>query len=171
MITVQLQEADYVAAVRLHRRKSKINLWTAGSVLCYLLGGVLFLVFAPAGQAFWAYVIFVAGAFLVVFTIWTHFIGIPRSVRRRFRQQKALQRPYTVDWNDEKLTVDGEDLHAGIGWSDFIRWREDEQLFLIYSNRITFRILPKRTFPDQSSIVELSRLLQAKIGPMGMMKS
>jgi hypothetical protein len=171
MITVQLQEADYVAAVRLHRRATKMNLWNAGAILCYLVGGGLFLIFSPADQAFWAYVIFLGGAFLAMFTVWMHFIGIPRGVRRRFKQQKALQRPYTVDWNDEKLTVEGEDVHAGIRWSDFIRWREDEGLFLIYSNRILFRILPKRTFPDQTSIAELSRLLQAKVGPMGKMKS
>jgi hypothetical protein len=132
---------------------------------------VLFLIFASPEQVFWAYFIFSAGAFLVLLSVWMHFIGIPRGVRRRFQQRKALQRPYTVDWNDEKLTVDGEDVHAGIKWADFIRWREDGELILIYSSRMSFRILPKRTFPDQSSIAELSRLLQAKIGPMGKMRS
>jgi len=83
----------------------------------------------------------------------------------------AFERVHLVEVGVFGVTVDGEDVHAGIKWSDFVRWREDEQLILIYSSRMTFRILPKRTFPDQSSITELSRLLQVKIGPMGKMKS
>jgi hypothetical protein len=167
MITVQLQEADYLAAIRLHRRGIKKVLWTVGSILCYFVGGGVFLVYAPAEQAYWAYIIFGVGVGLAIFTTWMQFIGIPRGARRRFGEQKGLARQYTLSWNDEKLTLDGHDLHAGIPWTDFLKWCEDDQLFLLYSSRLQFRILPKRSFPDQATIVDFARLLHERIGAQG----
>lgn len=166
MITVQLQEADYVAAVRLHRRWStKMWILVLGSSLSYVVGGVLFLIFAPASAAMWGYILFVGPAFVILLQAWMHFIWIPRYVRRRFKEQKSLQRSYAISWNDEKLTVDGEDAHVGTPWSDYLKWRDSEQVFLIYHSRLLFRILPKRTFPDRASIADFSQLLQEKIGP------
>ena len=169
MITVQLQEADYLAAIRLHRRAAKKLLWAAGSILCYLVGAGLFLIYARADEMYWVYVLFLLGsaAFMVLFTAWMHFIGIPRGARRRFAQQKALARECKISWNDEKLTLDGDDVHAGIPWTDFLKWREDEQLFLLYSSRLLFRMIPKRYFSDQAAVTDFARLLLEKIGPQG----
>lgn len=171
MITVQLQEADYVSAVRLHRRWDT-KMWSIviGGVGCYLVAGLFMLIFAPAEQKFWAYVLFGTAIFLSALMAWMQIWGIPRGVRQRFKQNKALARSYDIGWNDEKLTVDGDDLHAGIKWTDFIRWREDDSLFLIYSGRILFRIIPKRCFPDGAGIAEFSRLLSEKIGPQGVVR-
>lgn len=171
MITVQLQEADYVAAARLHRRWD-IRMWSilVGGSFCYLLGGVLFLIYAPADQRFWAYVLFAAAVFVWLLMDWMQTIGIQRGVRRRFRQQKDLARQYAISWNDEKLTVDGEDVHVGILWTDFLKWRADDRVFTLYSARILFRIIPKRAFSDQVAIADFTRLLQEKIAPEGVIR-
>jgi len=173
MITVQLVEADYLAAIRLHRRWD-IKMWLlvlSGNII-YVVSGIVVLVYGPAYGILplWGYVLFGGACSIWLLLAWTRFIAAPKHVHRRFQEQKALQRAYALSWNDEKLTVDGEDTHVGTPWSDFLRWRENEQVYLIYSNRVLFRIIPKRTFPDQASITELRRLLQEKIGPMGASK-
>lgn len=167
MITVQLLETDYLAAIRLHRRNSKQMLWAIVSILCYVAGGVLFLIFASPEDIYWVYIVFGAAIFLVLFMVWMHFMGVPRGARRRFQRQKGLSQPCTVSWNDEKLTVDGDDLHVGIPWDRFLKWTEDEQLFLLYSNRLLFRVIPKRAFPDQAGAADFGRLVRGKIGPQG----
>lgn len=167
MITVHLQEADYLAAIRLHRRNSKQMLWMIGSILCYIAGGVLFAIFASPEDILWVYVLFGTAIFLALFVVWMHFIGVPRGARRRFARQKGLNQQHAVSWNGEKLTIDGDDLHVGIPWAQFLKWTEDEQLFLLYSNRLLFRMIPKHAFPDQAAIADFSGLLREKIGPQG----
>lgn len=162
MITVQLQEADYLAAVKLHRRKSKQMLF----ILCYTVGGILFFLYTSPREMYMVYLLFGVAAFLSLFMVWMHFIGVPWGARRRFRQQKDLVRQYAIDWNDEKLTIDGDDLHVGIPWTDFLKWTEDDQVFLLYSSRLLFRMYPKRCFPHQAAVADFARLLSEKIGPV-----
>jgi hypothetical protein len=166
MITVKLEEADYLAATRLHGRWSitRWSLMILSSIL--VLGAGLLLLLSDGTSSDSRF----SGELFICITIaawgvqaYVRWVGMPKRVRRLFGQQKSLQRVYTLSWDDEHLKIEGADGSSSTPWSDFLKWREDALMFLLYFNDILFRIVPKRAFPDQASMQGFRRLLQQKI--------
>lgn len=167
MITVQLQESEYLAAIRFSRRWGiKMWLFTATSSLCYLVAGAFMLLYAAQWgiDTFWGYFLILMAPFPWVLAAYNYYLVLPKRSHRIFHQQKGLQRTYTMQWDDEKLHIEGEREHASIPWSDFLKWREDRTFFLLYSSDVLLRPVPKRAFPDPKSISDFAQLLRDKIG-------
>src|SRR5690349_139514 len=128
-VLAELKEADYVAAVRLGRRRSP---WWLASIL--IVGGSV--VFAAI---VWWQASRVSAVFVFLATISAgllggflgHYVCEPWRARRIFRQQKNLQRPYELAWDSDGLLTRNEHGQYKHHWSDFIRWREGETLFVL----------------------------------------
>jgi hypothetical protein len=50
-------------------------------------------------------------------------------------------------------------------WTDFLKWRENERLFLLYTSDAAFMMLPKRAFKDAEQVADFGSLVREKIGP------
>ena len=169
MLIVKLQEAEYVAANALHLKSSRrraIVFWLAmlglalaalwlwffgrriisGSNLAGLLGGCI-------------------GGVLggVLATLGVRFLYVPWKARRVFRQQRSLQLPFELSWSEEGFVSRNEQGSYKTLWSDLVRWKENEQLFLLYISDAMFHILPKRAFPDAEAVSSFRELLRARI--------
>jgi hypothetical protein len=112
----------------------------ASALVFYRNSGVLPLVYAFAG----AYVAIVA--LLVV----NYFLVAPISARRSYRKHKALHYQYTYSWSETGLMLVHPRGESRMVWSDYLKWRENEQVFLFYHGPRIFNILPKRVLtPEQ----------------------
>lgn len=163
MLTVQLEEADIVNATALSMRWG-VRMWSL--LLCSTV--ILF------GFGVWALLssALVFGIFFIVLPVWAwlllgigKFFLIPRRARKRFKQSKGLQRPYTISPEKDTLNIRGQTGYNNTPWSDFLKWREDKLVFLIYSPNGTFRVIPKRVFFDSDAAGIFRQTLQQKIGP------
>jgi len=161
-ILIQLTSDDYLSANRLHARA---RLWWIFSVYAaaVLMGAAV----VGVGKDLFGW-LSVAGLaiFMALVFLFSWYVVTPRQTRRIFAEQKNMQRPYTLSWDDNYLSVEGENFSDRESWSDFARWRENDQLFAIYHSDVLFRIVPKRAFPEQSAVVNFRELLRAKIAPV-----
>jgi hypothetical protein len=150
-VSLTLTADDYVAANRLHLR----NWYRSGRVLAaFALAALAYLILlAVAYLDRWGTAELVAlnagAAAFIVFCMAIHFLFVPITTRRAFRNHKTLHRPCTYAWSETGLTVanvSGEWLTA---WSDYLKWREDAQVFIFYQAPRLFNMLPKRVLTPQ----------------------
>lgn len=168
MITAQLKESEYLAVVRFSRRWG-IKMWsfTVISTLCYLVLGGSILLYAGQWRisTFWGIFLILMAPFPWALNAYSYYVTVPRRCRKIFHQQKGLQRSYTMQWDGEKLHIEGKEVKAAMLWSDFLKWRENDEFFLLYSSDVLFHTIPKRVFADPKAIAEFSQLLREKVGP------
>jgi len=87
---------------------------------------------------------------VVLFMIANYFLLIPNATRRTYQAHKLLQRPCTFSWSENGLMVKSDSGDCRLAWSDYLKWAENAQIFLLYQAPRLFNILPKRALtPEQ----------------------
>jgi len=67
-------------------------------------------------------------------------------------------------WADEEgFSMQTANSDATIKWPGLIEFRETRNLFLIYSSKRMYCLIPKRAFADESQVKEFRELLRRKI--------
>lgn len=172
-VSVQLSEADYVAANRdwflLHvtGRERLKGLATFTLLLATLAAAIGFfdsreaLLGAAAGAGVGAALaLVVMGLFYLAC-----FIMVPRQARRLFGQQASLRDPVHYFWSDAGFGYRSDRASADLPWADYYRWAEGRRSFLFFLNEQMFYLVPKHALsPDQA---EDLRATAAARGPSG----
>jgi hypothetical protein len=161
VITIQLNEQDYLAAQRLHRRSSELRFWVAIGIiaLASLLIGYLE---PPSPEGFFSShagplaTMLPVGILLIAF----RYVYVPSRHRRIFRQQKNLHVPYELSWSDTGFVATSERGSVRTAWTDVIKCRENEKLLLLYLSDVMFHILPKRSFPDDATGAQIREFIE-----------
>ena len=91
------------------------------------------------------------------------FVYIPWKARRVFRQQKSFHRSFELSRYDTGFTARDSNGQYTTPWSDFIKWKEDGRLFLLYHSDVLFHMVPERAFPSENSLSESRSLVQKNI--------
>lgn len=68
----------------------------------------------------------------------------PSVIRRRFREEKLLRQPVSVSWDEQVFEAEQPGVQNRLAWRDYLRFREDEHVFLLMLSSANFQILPKR---------------------------
>jgi len=79
-------------------------------------------------------------------------ILLAKKAKRIFRQQKSLHRPYELSWTAEAITLASERGTSAIPWTDFHKYRETADQFLLFLSDANFLMVPKRAFSDISRL-------------------
>ena len=167
MITVKLEEAEYLEANMLATRWTiKRWLFIGGQSAMFLVIG-LYLMYGsgvPPGFHF-------VGLLLIFWIVLMWSVGltaqallVPYRLGRRFRERKALQRSSTLSWDAKGLTVENVNGHMLIPWSDFLKWRQNENFLLLYPTRLTCTPIPKRAFTQPDQLPGLLKLIEQNMG-------
>lgn len=160
-VRAQLDEADYVAAQRLHRRRT---LWWP--VARFIVAAMLVWVAIDSYRAHDTLALYLSlGALIggVVGALATHYAWVPWQARHVFRQQKSMSRPFELSWDNNGLDAkdgNGEYRHQ---WEDFVRWREGERLFVLSLSDAMFLMVPKRAFPEEQSLRAFRDLVRSRV--------
>lgn len=164
-IIVEMDENDYLEGSLLAARWTRKR-W---AVICisaavYLGIGLLCIFYAPhdffiLGCAFIGAVFgaFCSGLFgrLVLF---------PKRLKSRFAERKALRRKTRLSWGEEGLTVENENGHSLVPWSDFFKFRENDRVVLLYTSRATYLLIPKRFFKESDQLHGFMTVVNGRIG-------
>lgn len=158
MIAGRLTEADFLAAQRLYRRR-----WARGAIVILLIvaaAGVALLL--ATGQRIGIGLLCIAAGGLLGETIQSRLL-LPRQARRLFRQCAAYRQSFQYSWDEDWLSVTCESGNARRRWSDYVKYRENDRVFLLYHADNLFEMLPKAWFSGAGQMAELRRLA-AKAG-------
>jgi hypothetical protein len=164
MISGSITLEDYLAAQRLHQRRSLRRVLLAMAVL--LLLGLAVFAFAKRGSGVDIVGVMLAaagGGGLIGQTIqsaWT----MPRKVRRLYAQQAALRHRFTYRWDEAGLEITWADGRVRRPWRDYVRYRDSPQLLMLYHNDILFDLLPTSWFADAAQRDAFRQLAAARIG-------
>lgn len=153
MITGSISVSDYLNAQRLHRGKS-VHLIYAVSGIDVAVGGALYFLC----QQDLGLIVGCAGFGAIICELVVSALYLPWKVRRIYRQQKDFAYPFTYTWDSEFLEGKGICGQSKRQWSNYVKCKENEKLFLLYHSDVLFEMLPKAWFQDQTKIAEFRRL-------------
>lgn len=157
MITGLISVQDFLRGQRLHRRPIAIGSHVFVAVLMVFGAAALF--FAPSPHLGLACL--GAGIGGLIGELVTSQVYLPRKVRRLHAQQKDLASPFSYEWDEGHLTARGASGSARRPWSNYVKLKEDEHLFLLYHADNLFEMFPKSWFPTPEAMAEFRRLAEA----------
>jgi hypothetical protein len=163
-VTVQLEVADYVAAKKLDARPGRRRALSIRFAFWYVVIGCA-LVLA------WAFTLdarllagIIIGVVIVCILAFAVLPAVFRAMYRRSFHRNSMRKPYRFSWSEQVFVIESDDGEARINWSGVKKWKESDQLFLIYVSDFIFYILPKRAFSDEAAIASLREKLGAPAG-------
>ncbi len=149
-IPIQLTLADLEAAQRLHIRVASLRTLLYLVVFVVVVGAYFSWTLpqpSTSGLLVNLAIVTVVGiAILVGLTLISRWLGLPMRARRIFQQQKNLQRPYQLSWDSEAVQTASANGNSKMPWTEFLKWRESKQIFLLYRSDVLFQMYPKRYF-------------------------
>jgi hypothetical protein len=160
---VQLTPDDLVAA---HRLSLRPRAGFRGA--CYVLLGLVVVAAAISSTAIirreaplnslTVPLLLVAYVAIIVFVI------MPWRARKIFRQQKGLQRPYTVTLESDEFVVEAHNGHMRLKWSDVHKWKYNHRLILLYHSDAIYSMIPCRVFSGPTERDEALGFLRQRLG-------
>lgn|SRR5487761_60994 len=171
MITVTPKEEDILAYIRLRRRwlfTSRTAIFITWLPMAIVVLFALWLIIfgqhygAPSEYGYW-----ILGLFAWIWLLLgINYVLAAKVARRIFKRHKFAERPYTLEWNGEKLLKEEAISKSAIPWADFTKWAEDKRIFMLYLHGAPVVFVPKRIF-SETTLQDFRHLLQTKIGPRG----
>jgi hypothetical protein len=84
--------------------------------------------------------------------------------RRYWASLEELHRPRSIQIDDGGVGINDGAIATSYAWRAFVRWRETENLFVLYTSKIGFVMIPKRAIgPDASAVATLRAMCNANI--------
>ena len=155
----QLEWTDYLEAQLLHGKPSgynktkKYGLFSIIAVLVLLygfylvvIGQISFLLFSPAFL------------FILLFLLY-RYVFFPKKIKKVFSQQKSMQVPFEMEFTEEGLIASNEFGNSTYPWENFLKWKENDDILVIYQSDIMFNIIPKRCFSNDQEIENFKKYL------------
>jgi hypothetical protein len=108
---------------------------------------------------------------LIFLFIWFFVFRLMRSMpRRHWDAQPHLALPHTMTVTDDGMRFQCAVATYDYRWSGMTKWREDDQIMLLYVSDVAFQMIPKRALsPEQ--LVQLREIVQRRVrsvdGPVG----
>jgi hypothetical protein len=153
MITGTISVSDYLNAQRLHREMTAWwDYFSSGAAIA--VGVATYFLY----QQKLGFIIGGAGVGGVLVELVVSFLYLPWKVRILHKQQKDLASPFTYSWDGEFLEAKGVNGQSKRQWSNYVKCKENKNLFLLYHSDVLFEMFPKYWFHDQNQIAEFRGL-------------
>lgn len=142
--------SDVLIMHKLHRKRDWMWTW-----LIYIWIGIM--VVSSIGGLLAADSIDSAGQALILLVIpgtlaFIQYVSIPKQIARNFKQQKEYMVPFEMDFTEEGVQMRNEFLSYRKPWADFIKWKENDELLLLYQSDTSTSIIPKRLFQNRQDM-------------------
>jgi len=114
----------------------------------------------PGEQLLWSYGVWgIAVAIVVVVTSWSG----RRTMRRTWNALQSYHRPKRLEFDDSGFIMTDDAGEHRIRWCGLARYRETDNLLLVYDENSQRWIFPKRAFTDPAEMMHFRALLQTHI--------
>ena len=90
---------------------------------------------------------------------------VPYKMKKLYGQYKDLAGHFVLTWDARALTGQGPSGQQQRAWSNYLKWKEDPHVFLLYIADNLFEVVPKAWFPS-AALVDDFRQCASQIGPV-----
>jgi hypothetical protein len=157
----QLQWTDYLSSQLLHMQPSRLVRILLYGVLavvgCYFIGGLY--LFATGQSKFPLSAFLLIFVFVELFLLY-RYVMLPNQVKKIFFRKKELGMPFELEFTDTGLVASYESGTSTRPWGNFIRWKENKDLLMLYHSDVKYSIIPKRFFIDPQQIETVKAYLK-----------
>jgi len=157
-VEYQLAFDEYLEAQCAYVKTSRFGyygFWSLG--ILGITVGTVGIILLPGMKA--GYGAFLLGAYFVLSVTLFH----RYRVGRIWEKEPSIRDPLVAEITEADLYVISPHEDGRAKWSAFSRFLETERLFLLFRQRSTFNVIPKRVFRDASEIAIFRHLLERKI--------
>lgn len=161
MIQIQGQYdlADFKKAQTLHADRERLATWAGyGFIGVLIISTLVGIIVAIMGSLLWSYAFYpalVLGVYLLF-----QFVLRPRQLARMFKQQQELSAPFELELTEEEFIFKNQFGAGHLPWSHFVRWKENQDMLLLYRSDVMFNMLPKRLFRTPAELDYLRERLR-----------
>jgi hypothetical protein len=168
----QLQWTDYLNSQLLHMQPDwvrRIMFYGVYSVLVFaLVSGLYFFAIGQLDiQLSYMLPFFI---FVAIYPLYRYVI-LPNRVKKIFTQQKELNSPFEIEFTDAGMTTSNEFGNSTRPWKNFIKWKENNELIMLYHSDVMYSIIPKRIFADSQQIEMVKSYLKKDKVPVAKSRS
>jgi len=157
----QLQWTDYLNAQLLHMQPSGFIRVVRLVIYAFMaLTFIILLFMALFGQLdFNAAYIFPVLLLVVIFPLY-RYVFLPNRVKKIFTQQKEFSLPFEIEFTETGMRSSNEVGNSNRPWTNFVKWKENKELFMLYHSDVLFTMIPKRFFTDPQQIEMVRSFLE-----------
>lgn len=161
-IEYQISEQDFINAQRLAIRNSPLQVfrWTR---LVFPVFGLMLLLFVMRTAQRQGLSVSMTPAFVICL----FFLSMPLlnrlTQKKMYARNTAMHGPLSAELDERGISFQGLTFSSQFDWSNFSRFFEDDNSFVLYRTTQLFNLIPKRGLaPDEISV--LHGYFQRKIG-------
>ncbi len=145
---------DFQNAQRLHRRRAVKRLHRACALITGCGALALWLAFADVvpDALIPGALLLGGGAGVLIAEGLLSGLRLPRVWRRIHGQSRGFDNPFTYRWDETTLRAASALGNAARPWSHFLKYKEDDRVFLLYHSDHLFEVLPKRWFTQPRAL-------------------
>jgi len=157
-IQYNITKKDYIESVKLAAVATRKQFLWMGIVGFGLL---LFALFGPQGIKEFGYIGLIGG--VAGYFVTLHVIS-PWQAKISYRSYKIIQDTITFTLEEDGYTIESINGTSEMKWENLLKWREDENIVLVYYTPKIFHMVPKRLADLGFDIERFRNLLQEKLG-------
>lgn len=90
------------------------------------------------------------------------FLLVPRRTRRLFRQQRMLDKNFTLEWSDRGIVLRSDSSTSNLAWAEYHLWFESREIFGFGLNEQLYHFAPKRAM-SEAQILDLRRTAEGRL--------
>ena len=101
---------------------------------------------------------------ILAYLAFTAFVWVPRKIRRSYSQRKDFQHEISMVVTSTGVESRTEQGYSVKPWTDFLKWKEGKNVFLLYVSDHLFHVVPKRFFAAHEDIDAFRNIMRQAIG-------
>jgi len=88
------------------------------------------------------------------------YVLLPNRVKKLFVQQKELSLPIEFEFTETGMSSSNELGNSTRPWTNFVKWKENKELILLYHSDVLFSMIPVRFFTDPQQVEIIKSFLE-----------
>jgi hypothetical protein len=152
---------DHVAGYQLHGVPTR-RMWLVVALVFFAMGAIAYMLDGVPAALSVALGGIIGG---IVFGLFGWAVYLPFVARRTFARQPLAQLRVRIGFRPEGIRSESERGASTILWKDFIQWRADRKVVLLYLSPRLFLIVPARLAALGFPIDRLRETLRREFGP------
>ena len=159
----QLQWTDYLNAQMLHAQPSGfMSIFTYifyYSFFTLMFIGMIYLFLIGEYGKEKIYLVFLS-VLILFFPILYRKVIIPNQAKKSFAQRKGMSLPFEFEFTETGFHTSNELGNSTLPWEYFTKWKENEDIIILYQSDSLIHMLPKRLFTDHQELEMVRSLLE-----------